>query len=273
MPELPEVETVRRGLLDYLPLQIKKVEKTPELVSILKTEDFSLKGKIIKGLERKGKVLIFILKGGEAIVSRFGMSGSWEISEKRNTKKHNHLQLFCSSAKGPLFLSYVDSRRFGNMHFAQPVTLKRELDKVGVDVTTEEFNEETFGQILKRFPEKIIKPFLLEQDKLGGIGNYLACEILAHSGVRPKRRAKTLKKDEIKKIVESTKKVIELSIEKNGLTFTKTIGYRNVLGNAGEFFEGLVVFRQKMCKLCGKTEVKKIILATRGTFYCPKCQK
>ena len=94
MPELPEVETVRKGLLDYLPIHIKKVERTPELKSILKTEDFSLEGKTIKSLERKGKVLIFHFKEGEAIVSRFGMSGAWEISEKKNPKKHNHLQLF-----------------------------------------------------------------------------------------------------------------------------------------------------------------------------------
>ena len=273
MPELPEVETVRKGLLDYLPIHIKKVERTPELKSILKTEDFSLEGKTIKSLERKGKVLIFHFKEGEAIVSRFGMSGAWEISEKKNPKKHNHLQLFCKSAKGPLFLSYVDSRRFGKMHFAYADTLKRELGKVGVDVTTKEFNEDSFSKILKKFPERAIKPLLLEQEKLGGIGNYLSCEILAHSGVRPTRRSKTLTKEEIKKIVKWTKKVIDLSIKKNGLTFTKNIGYRNVLGNAGEFFDGLVVFRQKTCKICGKTEVKKIVLAARGTFYCPKCQK
>ncbi|MEE2745179.1 MAG: zinc finger domain-containing protein, partial [Bdellovibrionota bacterium] len=169
--------------------------------------------------------------------------------------------------------SYVDSRRFGKMHFSHSETLNRELEKVGVDVKSKEFNEDYFSKILKNFPERPIKPLLLEQEKLSGIGNYLSCEILAHSGVRPTRKSKTLTKNEVKKIVIWTKKVIELSIEKNGLTFTKTIGYRNVLGNAGEFFDGLVVFRQKTCKICGKTEVKKIVLATRGTFYCPKCQK
>ena len=74
-------------------------------------------------------------------------------------------------------------------------------------------------------------------------------------------------------MVWATKKVVSESIEKNGLTFTKTTGYRDVLGNAGEFFDGLVVFRQKLCKLCGDVPVKKIVLATRGTFYCPQCQK
>ena len=81
MPELPEVETVRKGLLDFLPLKINKVERTSELSSILKTEEFPLKGLTISSLERKGKVLIFNLGDGKTVVSRFGMAGSWEVSE------------------------------------------------------------------------------------------------------------------------------------------------------------------------------------------------
>ncbi|MEC7183911.1 MAG: DNA-formamidopyrimidine glycosylase family protein [Bdellovibrionota bacterium] len=273
MPELPEVETVRKGLLDFLPLKINKVERTPELASILKTEEFPLKGLTISSLERKGKVLIFHLGDGKTVVSRFGMAGSWEVSEEKNTKKHNHLQLHCTSSQGKVFLSYVDARRFGKMHIGYQEVTKRELAKVGVDVTTEEFNEQALRDISKKYPDRQIKPLLLEQEKLAGIGNYLACEILAHCNVRPTRRCKTITKEETKKMVWATKKVVSESIEKNGLTFTKTTGYRDVLGNAGEFFDGLVVFRQKLCKLCGDEPVKKIVLATRGTFYCPQCQK
>ena len=145
------------------------------------------------------------------------------------------------------------------------------LSSVGVDIGSEEFTGDYVYQTLKKFPLKVLKPFLLDQKYFAGCGNYIASEICARAGIRPTRRCGKVTRKDAEKIADVTKIVLDQSLASNGMTFSG--GYSDTSGDIGEGVKNLVVFYQDLCGLCGKTPVKKIVLQTRGTYYCPKCQK
>jgi formamidopyrimidine-DNA glycosylase len=272
MPELPEVETIRSQLTKILPFKIQKMELSPVVSSILKekSREFNPNGKTILEIDRKGKLLNFILENDQHILSHLGMSGSWRISETKVKEKHTHLQFTGLVDGQKKFLAYIDPRRFGNMYFYKRVNALKFMDGLGVDVSKDEFNDDYLHSVIKRFPEKQIKPFLLEQKYFSGVGNYMASEICALAGVRPSRRLAKITKVEVGKLVKATKDVIEGQIKYQGLSFSG--GYKDAFGDDGGGLNNLVVFHQQDCGMCGES-VKKIVMATRGTYYCPKCQK
>lgn len=235
--------------------------------SILKTRSIDPVGRTITRTFRHGKMLIFELDSGDRLISHLGMSGSWRISDSPLTEKHNHIQLI---GRETIF-SYVDPRRFGTMYFLKRTEADDYVKKVGVDISSPDFTAEYIYQVLKRYPDRKIKPFLLDQKFFAGVGNYIACEICAHAGIRPSRRAGKISKAEAAKIKAATDLVIEGQLKHQGNTFSG--GYKDAFGNDGGGLSNLVVFYQKTCGLCQDTPVKKVILAQRGTYYCPKCQK
>jgi formamidopyrimidine-DNA glycosylase len=111
----------------------------------------------------------------------------------------------------------------------------------------------------------------LYQKLFAGSGNYIANEICARAGIRPTRKCRMVKRDEFPKILKAIGEVLQPALASGGTTFQG--GYRDTSGEKGLGVEHLVVFYQKICQLCQKTPVKKILLAQRGTYYCPKCQK
>lgn len=284
MPELPEVETIRKKLIRPLPLQIIEVEESPFISSIIKKRDFDLSKKIIKSIERIGKVLNFILFDPSSeetfhIISQLGMSGGWRISNKKITEKHTHLQLTCVSTKNSnkqatnkyTYLAYVDPRRFGKMILANNKNAKIKLSSLGVDISGPLFTEEYIFKTLQQFPDREIKPFLLEQKFFAGIGNYIASEICARAKILPTRKNESISKSDAKKIKQAAKEVIEGSLKTQGLSFHG--GYVDADGNKGEGLNNLVVFWQKTCGMCKKNKVTKITQKGRGTYFCDKCQK
>ena len=274
MPELPEVETIKNQLSTKLPLYIKKVSYSPVVSSILKDKDknFSPKGKTLVEIRRNGKMLDFVLDDKFHILSHLGMSGSWRMGSEKITVKHTHIQLEGTSEDGsPLFFAYVDPRRFGNMYFYKEEKALEYQSKLGMDISSEDFTAQYIYEVLKKYPNRQLKPFLLDQKYFAGCGNYIACEICARAGIRPTRRSGKITKGESKRIKDATVSVLEGQIQRNGLTFSG--GYSDAFGDKGEGVRDLVVFHQKTCGLCGKEDVKKIVLAQRGTYYCPHCQK
>ena len=200
------------------------------------------------------------------------MSGSWMISPNKIELKHTHIQFSCrGSNQKRIHLAYVDPRRFGKMRFLNPDNLEAHLKKIGVDVSSSDFNLRYLRNTFSKFPNKKIKPFLLDQKYFAGVGNYIACEICAFARILPDRVCSSFTDHEVKAILKATKSILNKSIKSNGLTFSG--GYVDAFGNKGMGVQNLVVFHQKFCGLCKKTEVKKIELAQRGTFYCPSCQK
>ncbi len=272
MPELPEVETIKSQLKKTLPLEVIKVTYSPVSDSIIKDKDFlPKKGMTLEDVIRTGKVLRFMFSKDLKMISGLGMSGSWRISNEFIEVKHTHVQIEGIHKGKKIFLGYIDPRRFGNIHFLTKAHEKEWLKRLGPDVSSPDFNFDYLWALTKSKPMKVLKPLLLEQNVFAGIGNYMASEICARAHIRPTRKMKTLRKADCVALIESTKSVLEDSIKNNGTTFAG--GYPDAYGDKGEGVQNLVVFYQKICGLCKKSEVKKITLAGRGTYYCPKCQK
>ena len=267
MPELPEVETIKSQLSHYLPLKITSVTSTPELKQNILHTDLNLKNKTLIKINRKGKMLDFIFDDGSHLLSHLGMTGTWLIGETIKAGKHTHLTL-----KGDNFtLAYDDPRRFGHMYYYSSEEAEKKLAELGMDLADPDFTLEYLTSAIKRYPERALKVTLLDQKLFAGSGNYIANEICARAGIRPTRKCKDVKKVEFPKILKAIRKVLDPAIASGGTTFQG--GYRDASGERGQGVQHLVVFYQKTCQLCKKTPVKKMTLAQRGTYYCPKCQK
>lgn len=267
MPELPEVETIKNQLSSYLPLKISSVASTPELKQNILHTELDLKGKTLISIKRKGKMLDFVFDDGSHLLSHLGMTGTWLIGETIKSGKHTHLTL-----KGDKFiLAYDDPRRFGHMYYYNQKEAQAKLAELGMDLADPSFDLEYITKAIKRYPERALKVTLLDQKLFAGSGNYIANEICARSGIRPTRKCKNVKKEEFPKIFKAIHEVLDPALASGGTTFQG--GYRDSTGEKGQGVEHLVVFYQKICQICKKTPIKKIILAQRGTYYCPKCQK
>mgnify|MGYP001169561578 CR=1 FL=1 len=273
MPELPEVETIKNQLNQKIKnATIIKVRYSDVIGSIIKQEFPSLIGKKISHFERHCKVLLVFLDKTHVIQSGLGMSGSWRIWDKITNVPHTHMTIECKlKNKKNIYLAYVDPRRFGKMHYFSLEEWKEKKQKMGVDVSGPNFTIEYLEYCLKKYPDRMIKPYLLDQKFFGGIGNYIACEICARAGIKPQRRCKNIRKYEYPKILEATRSVLEGQIKRNGLTFSG--GYSDTTGEKGNGIQDLVVFHQEICGLCHQKTIKKINLSQRGTYYCKECQK
>ncbi len=271
MPELPEVETIRKQINDFNNYKIISEKRSQYIKSILHTDSIILKDLVLKRWSRHGKILLAELSQELTLVSQLGMSGTWRISDKPLTLKHNHLELCLKSHTKKIYLSYIDPRRFGHMYIFNKIELDSFMDKQGIDPSNKKFTLEYLKKIIKRYPQRQIKGALLDQKHFSGIGNYMANEICALAFIRPTRRNKSLTQKDIFHLFDSTLKVVNGSIKAGGVTFQG--GYQDAFGEKGEGVNNLVVFYQKICRLCNKTQVKKIYIQNRGTYYCPSCQK
>jgi formamidopyrimidine-DNA glycosylase len=270
MPELPEVETIRKQLISYLPVKITRITYSSHVNSILKTRMFSPLNKTIADIERKGKLLNFVFSDNTHMLSGLGMSGGWRISPSMVREKHTHMQFTCHGQRGRIYLAYVDPRRFGNCHFADQATAASILARLGTDVGSPSFTASYVTTICRAHPGREIKPLLLDQSCFAGVGNYIACEVLAHARIHPTKLAGTLTPQHHRQIVAAMKLVLSGSLKTNGLTFSG--GYIDANGNSGNALNTLVVFHQKTCGLCHRSDVVKITLKGRGTYFCPRCQ-
>jgi formamidopyrimidine-DNA glycosylase len=226
-----------------------------------------LQQKTLIDIKRKGKMLDFIFDDGSHLLSHLGMTGTWLIGETIKATKHTHLTLTGAHHT----LAYDDPRRFGHMYYYQAADAARKLSELGMDLADSGFDLEYLTASIKRYPERALKVTLLDQKMFAGSGNYIANEICARARIRPTRKCKAVKTDEFPKILQAVKDVIGPALISGGTTFQG--GYRDSTGEKGQGLQHLVVFYQKVCQMCNKTKVKKIILAQRGTYYCPSCQK
>ena len=271
MPELPEVETIKNQLNEVMPLKIKSCVTSNVSDSIIHTKIDKLKGKVILEVNRKGKMLDLILNDGRHLLSHLGMTGGWRISREKVLEKHTHLQFSGEHDGQQVYIAYVDPRRFGHMYLYNDEDAQKKLDELGVDLKSPDFTYDYFREKLLKYPERFIKVTLLDQSLFAGTGNYIANEICAKAKVLPDRKVKTLNEAELKKLYKAVFLVIDGATETGGTTFQG--GYADTTGSKGGGVQHLVVFYQKICQMCKKSEVKKITLAQRGTYYCPNCQK
>lgn len=266
MPELPEVETIRSQLLHYLPFKVDSVSSTPQLMQNILHTRLSIKNKTIVAIKRKGKMLDFIMDDGSHLLSHLGMTGVWLVGESITATKHTHLTL--KSEK--YTLAYDDPRRFGHMYFYTAAQAEKKLAELGLDLTDPDLDLTYLRNVIEKYPNRMLKVHLMDQKLFAGTGNYITSEICARSKILPTRLCKDIKKSEYPKILKAIRIVVDGSLKSGGTTFQN---YRDTTGGKGKGVEHLVVYGQKTCQMCKKTPVKKIILAQRGTFFCPHCQK
>lgn len=242
---------------------------------MLKTHDFDPKDHTILEITRHGKWLIFKLAPHGYFLSHLGMSGTWLISSHPLDVKHGHIQLMDLKKDHGCVLTYEDPRRFGHFYILNNDNFNKKFNSLPIDISSKEFTLEYFSLILFSNAEKIIKPFLLDQNFFPGVGNYIASEICARGGILPTRPCGSLDSSEILKTYGSFKTVLDQALNTGGTTFGG--GYRDTTGSKGEGVKNLVVFYQTHCQMCLseniKTKVVKTTMNTRGTYHCPRCQK
>lgn len=273
MPELPEVETVKENLKKRLiNTKINDVKVLyNNIIAYPDTNTFekTLKNKKVKDITRRGKFIIFDLED-YYLLSHLRMEGKYFIKNKNDQiNKHEHVIFNLDNNQE---LRYMDTRKFGKMFLIQ----KENIDTIGPlkELGLEPFDKNLTSNYLKeKIKNKIIpiKTALLDQSIIAGIGNIYADEILFLSHVNPLKKSNTLKEKELNNIIKSTKEVLNKAIAKGGTTIHT---YTSVDGIKGTYQDSLFVHNKEkeLCKVC-QTQIKKIKVGGRGTYYCPHCQK
>jgi formamidopyrimidine-DNA glycosylase len=292
MPELPEVETIRRGLERRLRgARISRVEiHEPRLRRVVDQDALrTLVGRRIEGIARRAKYLLADVGGGVVWLMHLGMSGRLllvprdapagehehvriEVErpiEGRDEPRSGRLRTAPSDQPTELALCYRDPRRFGWMRVARADALN-ELAGLGPEPLNGRLRAETLRTRL-RGTRRDVKTALLDQRVLAGIGNIYANEILFHAGVRPTRRCHRLQHDEVDSIVRATRSVLRAAVARRGTSFSD---YFDSDGIPGSFQEVLAVFDRagQPCRCCGSA-IKRRPHGGRSSFYCPVCQR
>ena len=275
MPELPEVETVRRMLASAIPgrriasarVSAKRL-RTTSLASLPR----QLQGRTFEEPRRTGKFLLLDLDQNYTLLSHLGMSGRW-LFWPRGRKPdlaldHVHLRL---SFEDGATLWFQDIRRFGMLRVVETSRLARDasLRLLGPDPLAERRD----GAALREAAHgsrTSIKVWLLDQRRIAGLGNIYASEILFRARLDPRRRAGALAAPEWDRIAAEIPAVLEESIARMGTTFST---YRTLWNEPGQYGEQLLVYDRagEPCRTCG-AEVRRIVQGGRSTFYCPACQ-
>ena len=268
MPELPEVETIRRGLKKIiLGKKIRRVEiNTNKMVKESSPNRFKreVEGKIFTEIIRRGKYLILVLSSGKKIVIHLRMTGQL-IYGKRNGK--SRISFLLSDGR---YLNLKDTRHLGEIRLVENWEKVPGIAKIGVEPLEEDFALKTFCEMLSKRKAKI-KALLMNQEFLAGVGNVYAQEALFKAGIHPERPAYRVKPDEAKSLFSEIRKILKQSINYRGSSLSS---YVDAEGKPGSFHSRLRVYRRggESCVKCG-TPLKFIRLAGRGTCFCPKCQK
>ncbi len=291
MPELPEVETVRMGLLPVVEgHQFIAVETRRSGLRVPFPKDFAkrLTGRHVKRLWRRAKYLLAELDHGETLVIHLGMSGRMSVTAAGKERKlgqyiydsakpelglgkHDHVVL---ETDAPARIVFTDHRRFGLMTLIDTASIDDDklFKGLGIEPLSDEFDAAYLANALKG-KKTPIKSALLDQRVIAGIGNIYACEALFRAGISPKRLAAKLSKESIAPLVAAIKSVLKEAIKAGGSSLRD---HKKTNGELGYFQHHFAVYDRagEPCpkKSCGG-KVKRIVQAGRSTFYCPTCQK
>ena len=269
MPELPEVETTRRGLEPLIvdrkinSVHIYKKKLRWEIPTHLLN---TLKNQVIQKISRRAKYLLVDFSDGQ-LVMHLGMTGSISVvSKSEPLKKHHHFELKLDNNTS---MRFHDPRRFGSILWQKNNEQLSLLKKLGPEPLSYDFDESTLyeaaiGKTIN------IKTFIMDSHVVVGVGNIYASESLFRAGISPKRKAGKTSKKRYQILVKCIKDVLLESINNGGTTLND---FSNVGGEAGYFYQILSVYDRKdmPCNRCSGT-IKKIVQNQRATYYCPKCQ-
>lgn len=283
MPELPEVETVLRGIspilegnqIDYA--QVNRPDLRRPFPNNLAKR---LKNRKINFLHRRSKYILIDLSGGETLIMHLGMSGRIIISQKvagtfhhntNHSQKHDH---FVLHLKDNHQLTFNDPRRFGVIDLlrTENLELSSMLSQIGPEPLSNSFNEAYFVSTL-RLKKTNIKSALLDQRVVAGLGNIYVCEALFRAGISPKRQALRISHKKLSSLVPIIKEILLEAISSGGSSLRD---FRNASGDLGYFQHSFDVYGRED-QDCYNTEcdskIKRITQAGRSSFYCSNCQR
>ena len=271
MPELPEVENVRRTLAPHLlgrkivnvEIYLDRIIKHPSVKAFCE----GVKGSTVNNILRRGKYLIFSFDNDKLLIVHLRMTGALLASESDEPPAYAKIKFELSDGN---YLWYTDIRTFGTLHLVNKgENIVKGLANLGPEPNKEQLKvaylKEAFGK--KKAP---IKSVLLDQTVIAGLGNIYVDEALAMAGIRPDRKANELNEKEIKKVHKAIISVIEQGIVNGGTSFRD---YTDGEGNKGSNQDYLLAYGKygKPCDKCG-TIIEYTKIGGRGTSFCPKCQ-
>jgi len=288
VPELPEVETVRRGLAPAMEgARVDKVEVRHRGLRWPIARDFEkrIEGQTVEGLGRRAKYLVADLSSGDVLIMHLGMSGSFRVGhesrpgvyyhEKSKSAAHDHVVFHLSNGE---IVTFNDPRRFGSMKLVARAELDREplLKSIGPEPLGNEFDAAMLAAACAG-KKTSLKAALLDQRVVAGLGNIYVCEALYRAHLSPTRMAATIADRHGKPngravaLVEAIKAVLNAAIKAGGSSLRD---HRRADGSLGDFQHNFLVYDREGEKCPdGKGMVKRIVQNGRSTFYCPSCQK
>lgn len=273
MPELPEIETICRGLRGLLTgLKIVRVKVLESRLRNPISSDFcsKLQHKTILGVWRKGKYILIPLEGGRVWLTHLGMSGKLIFVRAQQLRlRHDHIIISLNNGHE---LRYNDPRRFGLCAVVAESDLERlsQLERLGIDPLDHRLDAR-YLYAMTRSSKRRIRDFLIDQTIMAGLGNIYANEILFHAGIRPARRAWRLSRQQIEQIAKTTPEVLHDAIRWRGTSFSD---YRDGQDRKGGFQNHLQVYDKEgeSCRVC-RSKIRRVTLGNRSAFFCPKCQE
>lgn len=269
MPELPEVETTRRGVSPYCQGEAVRelVVREPRLrwpVSEQLREH--IVGQIIEAVERRGKYLLFRTAAGSLLV-HLGMSGSLRVVDSAQAPgRHDHIDIQLLSGA---CLRYHDPRRFGYFLWQAPGEQHPLLSHLGPEPLSEEFDGDVLYHLSRGRPSPV-KRFIMDGKVVVGVGNIYANEVLFLSGIHPRRAAGRISRARYRALADNIKQVLTSAIEQGGTTLRDFVGGD---GRPGYFAQQLYVYGRagEPCKRCGGL-LRESRLGRRTTVFCVTCQ-
>jgi formamidopyrimidine-DNA glycosylase len=275
LPELPEVETTRRGIAPYLiGRRVTAVTlRRPDLRWPIPREVGELlPGQRIDAVERRAKYLLLHTEAGSALL-HLGMSGVLRVlPPDAPVGKHDHVDIALerTAAQAPRILRFTDPRRFGCLLWQAPGETHELLAKLGPEPLTDAFDGDLLWH-LSRGRTAAVKLFLMDNAVVVGVGNIYASEALFAAGIDPRRAAGTVSRARYARLAGEVKRILAWAIERGGTTLRD---FLSPDGLPGYFFRELNVYGRagEPCHTCG-TPIRQAVLGQRSTFWCPTCQR
>ena len=269
MPELPEVETTRRGLAPHVTghrivtLSVHEPRLRWRVPDDLPSQ---VAGQRITGTGRRAKYLLLSLEGGTLLV-HLGMSGSLRVLRADTPRlAHDHYDLLLDSGNT---LRFNDPRRFGSLHYTSGDPQRHPLlARLAPEPFDPQFDADYLWRITRR-RRASIKQVLMNSRLVVGVGNIYASETLFRARIRPRRRAQSLTRNEVARLVKAVRAVLAQSIRAGGTTIRDYVGAD---GEPGYFRQRLYAYECKECRVCG-TAIRQLTQQGRSSYYCPKCQR
>ncbi len=270
MPELPEVETSRRGIEPYLTGQVVTdvvVRQRQLRWPVSKSLDSGLPGQCIRSVERRAKYILINTDAGTAIL-HLGMSGHVSILPQATPAGvHDHVDILLASGE---MLRLRDPRRFGSLHWSKKPHAHKLIRDLGPEPLCNAFDGAHLYEA-SRGRKVAVKPFIMTASVVVGVGNIYASEALFRAGIHPKRAAGRISKARYERLADAIKDVLERAIQAGGTTLRDFYGSD---GSSGYFQQELDVYGRdgEPCRTCGAT-IRSMVLGQRNTFYCADCQR